>query len=219
MSPDGGKAASGRLYDSPLRRDQAQLTQRRVVDAARRLLLDRGYTATTVGAVAREAGVSVQTVYSAVGGKSTLVKKVYDVTLAGDDEPVPMTARPELLAIQREPDPLRKLQLYAAFGRALAERAGPLLAVLLAGARAGDADLRAFAKTVDRERLAGASWLVAQLDGALRPGVSVERARDVVWTLNSPDVLDRLVGDRGWSYDEYETWLWQTAADTLLTRT
>ena len=115
------------------------------------------------------------------------------------------------------PDPVSKLRRYAAIARAIGGRTGPLLGVLLAAARSGgDPDLEAFATTIDRERLFGASSLVGQLaeSGGLRPDLArdTDRARDTVWALISPDLYRLLVVDRGWSHAAYERWL----ADTLV---
>ena len=77
-----------------LRADHSALTRRRILDAAGRLFAERGYLGATLAEVAAAAGVSVQTLYNSIGSKATLLKAVYDVTLAGDDEPVPMRERP-----------------------------------------------------------------------------------------------------------------------------
>ena len=105
--------------------------------------------------LAAEAGVSVPLLYKVFGTKPQLVKRVYDVLLAGDMDPVPVAERPALQALVADPDPRGKLARYAALGRAMSERAGPLVSSLLAAARAGEPELRAFAATIDRERLAG----------------------------------------------------------------
>lgn len=209
-------AGGARGYDSPLRREQARQTRRRVLDAAYRLLVEQGYAATTMNAVAAAAGVSAQTVYTAFGSKAALVKQVYDVTLVGDDEDVPFAQRPEVRAAYAETDPRRFLALYAGLGRMLLERLGPLLTVLL-GAR-GDPDLEAFVRTVDGERLVGTGFVVARLRelGALRPGLDPDRARDLIWTLNSAEVWSLLVRGRGWSLDEYEAYVARAMADAVL---
>ncbi len=93
-----------RSYDNTRRAAQARRTRREVLDAAHRLLLDQGYAGTTISAVARRAGVSVETIYKAFGTKGALVKEVYDVTLVGGDEPVPLRSRPEFQAMVAEPD-------------------------------------------------------------------------------------------------------------------
>lgn len=210
--------SAGRAYDSPLRRDQARETERRIVAAARELFVEQGYTATTMAAVARRAGVSTPTVYKAVGSKRELVKRVHDVTLVGDDEPIPFAERPEVRAAYAEEDPRRFLAAYAGLGRALSERLAPLLSVLLAGARAGDPDLVAYAATVNAERLVGTTMVARRLDqlGALRPGLTVERAAELIWALNSPEVWGLLVGERGWSPGEWEAWQARALADAVL---
>ena len=207
-----------RPYSSPLRAEQARQTQRRILDAALRLFLEQGYTATTMSAVAAAAGVSVQTVYKAFGTKPALVKRLYDVTLAGDDEPVPLADRPEVKALYAEPDPRRYLMGYAHLGRLLIERLGPLLRVLSAGARSGDPDLRAFVDTINGERLVGTGMGARHLAelGALRDGLSVERARDAIWTLNSVEVWSLLTEQRGWSAQAYEEWVGRAMADAVL---
>lgn len=209
---------TSRSYRSPLRAEQARQTQRRILDAAYRLLLERGYTATTMGGVAAAAGVSAQTVYNAFGTKPALVKSVYDVTLVGDDEPVPVADRPEARALRAEPDPRRFLLGYAALGRGMVERLGPLLRVLMIGARAGDPELAAFVDTVNGERLTGSRMMVEHLVelGALRDGVTVEEAVDAVWMLNSVEVWSLLVEQRGWSGERYADWVGRAMADAVL---
>lgn len=209
---------SSRSYSSPLREEQARRTQRRILDAALRLFLDEGYTATTIAAIATAAGVSAQTVYKTFGTKSALVKRLHDVTLAGDDEPIPMADRPELIAVREETDPRRMLLAYAHVGRLMLERIGPLLRVLFAGAWAGDPELRAYLDTVNGERLIGTGMAARRLaaQGALRDGVSEERARDAIWTLNSVEVWSLLTEVRGWSGVEYEEWVGRAMADAVL---
>ena len=192
------------------------MTRARIIDVARRLILAGGYQAMTISALADEAGVSNQTVYNAVGTKPEVVKALYDVTLAGDDDPRPMSERPAFQAMAAAPDAASLLRAYAAAGRLLSERVGPLLATLLASAAADD-DLRAFAETIDGERLRGNGMVVARLveQFGLPVGWTAERAVDVLWVLTSPDTCDRLVRRRGWSYDEYEAWLGNAMVSAL----
>lgn len=207
-----------RAYDSPLRREQAAATEQRILRAAYELLVDEGYGGTTMAAVAARAGVSVQTVYKSVGSKPELLKRVYDVTLVGDDAPVPFAERPEVRAAYAETDPARFLALYAGLGRLLYVRLSPLLGILLAGARSGDPDLVDFAATIDGERLVGATMVAQRLEelGALRPGLSVDQARDLVWTIDSPEVWHLLVERRGWTVDDWEAWVARALVNAVL---
>jgi AcrR family transcriptional regulator len=209
---------STRAYDNRHRAEQALMNQRRVLDAAHRELLDKGYADTTIAGVAEAAGVSVQMIYKTFGSKAALAKRVYNVALVGDEEPVPLAQRPEIQAIIAEPNARKKLEIYAALGRTLIERVGPLTHALLSGAKAGDPELREFAATTARERLIGVSGIVGHLEavGALRPGLGFERARDVLWTLIGWEVYDLLVHERGWSLDDWEAWVAESSAALLL---
>jgi len=208
---------SRRAYDNTRRAEQARLTRRSVVDAARDLLTERGPAAVTMRDVAECAGVSAETVKKAFGTKTALIKAVYDVTLAGDDEPIPMIDRPEIRAVFVATTPRDKLARYAAAARQVGERVGPMLAKLLAAARGGDPELTQFRATINGERLIGADALVNHLasTGGLRTDLDPHRARDIVWTLISPEVYELLVSDRGWSPHEYERWLAQALGDAL----
>ena len=96
---------SRRPYDSSRRRRLADQSRASVLESARRLFLERGYAATTVAAVAADAGVSVETIYKAFGNKPGLLKSLFDVSIVGDDEPVPMLQRELVKANIAEPDP------------------------------------------------------------------------------------------------------------------
>jgi AcrR family transcriptional regulator len=211
-------ATPRRGYTSPIRDEQARKTRQRIVTAADELFRAHGYVGTRLETIAARAGVSVQTVYNAVGGKAAVLKAVYDVTLAGDDEPVPMGQRPAFLAMLEETDARRCLARYARVGREIGERLQPLLAIVLAPAAGADKDLAAFAETVENERAAGTQGLAGHVADrfGLRPGLDVEGAADILWTLTSPDVADRLVHRRGWGWDRFERWIGETMADALL---
>jgi AcrR family transcriptional regulator len=196
----------------------ARRTRQRVVETAHRLLLEYGYTGLTMTALADAAGVSVAFLYQAFGPKPELVKRVYDVVLAGDDDPVPIAQRPAAVAFRSEPDPRRKVRLYAESAGELAGRVGPLLHVVLAAARAGEPELRELVAALDGERLAGATRVAGHLAeiGALAPGLTADRARDLVWLHISPDVHRMLVLERGWSHEEYTWWFDVSLAAALL---
>jgi AcrR family transcriptional regulator len=204
---------SPRSYDNTGRAEQARATRRRILAAARDLIVERGPAAITMRDIAERARVSPETLYKTFGTKSALVKDVYDVTLAGDDEDVSMSDRPGHQAIRAATDVREKLALYAALARAVSERVGPLLSKLQAAAQSGDPDMRDIVATTDAERLAGATYFVET--GWLRPGLDPARARDIVWTLNSPQLYQMLVGERGWSPEEYERWLAKALGDAL----
>jgi AcrR family transcriptional regulator len=198
-----------RRYDSANRLAKARRTRMRIIEVARELFLAGGYAGTTLDAVAAHSGVSPQTVYNLVGGKATLFKTVYDVTLAGDDEPVPLAGRPEYQRIYAATSAREVVTIYVALERVLWNRVGPLVTAATAQAAAGDKDLRAFVETIENERATGVRSLVEYMAErfGLRAGLTVAQAADVVWVLTGPDAVDRLVVRRGWAWDDYEDWL------------
>ncbi len=201
--------SSGRRYASTRRADAARETRRRIIAAACDELLERGYQATTVTALARRAGVSQQTIYNSVGAKAAVLKAVYDVQLAGDDEPIAITDRPEFRAVQSQRSMAATLRAYAAMSRMIIGRVGSLLGAVFVDGPGADAELRAFLATIDRERRAGNTGVVTLIHDrfGLPDGLTLERAVDTIWTLTAPEIADRLVRRCGWSLDDYETWL------------
>lgn len=198
-----------RSYQSPIRTRQARATRSEILRAAADLFAERGYGGTSVGAVAERAGVTSQTVYNAVGSKQALLKAAYDITLAGDDEPVPLAERPEVRAMYGLTDAAAFLHAYARLGRRILDRAGVLMAQIAVGAAAGEPDLVEHQRVTDAERLIGTGMVaqrVADL-GALAPRLTVEVARDRIWTLNSVEVWRLLTRSRGWTGDAYEQWI------------
>src|SRR4029078_8316303 len=94
-----------RTYHSPARAESARQTPRRIVGAARELFEARGYAGTTIDAVAEAAGVSRRTVFLSVGSQEELLKTAWAWAVVGDDEPVPIADRPDVLAMQQVTDP------------------------------------------------------------------------------------------------------------------
>jgi AcrR family transcriptional regulator len=200
---------SVRSYDSSGRVQSSRARQLRVAEVAGRLIVEQGYARTTMADVAAAAEVSVPWLYKVFGAKPLLVKRAYDVLLAGDADPVPLAQRPAFRALAAETDPRRVIERYAAISRDLISRVGPLAAALLSAAHSGDADLADLASTISHERLFGATTVTDHLAelGALAPGMAPRQARDVVWTLISPEVYRMLALERGWSGRQYERWL------------
>jgi AcrR family transcriptional regulator len=206
-----------RRYDSSRRQEQARHNQWAVLQAARELFLERGFAAATMPAIAAAAGVSVQTVYKAFGNKARLAKAVFDVAMAGDDEPVPMLRRPSLGRVREEPDARAKLRLYGEFLADVAPRHVPVQLVIR-DAAGSDPEARALWAELQAERLRGMALFARALhdDGHLRPGVSPSEARDVLWTCNSAELFQLLVLERGWSPERYGRWVADALTAALL---
>ena len=210
-------SAPKRSYASPLREDQARATRRAIVTAATELFLERGYSATTMDAIAESANVSRKTVFTAGGSKFTLLKDAYDWSLVGDDEPVAMADRQPVQQILACRDPARAVQLWAGMITVTTVRAAPIGAVLTAAAFV-DADAAALLRTSDGHRHGGAEAFVAHLAaiGGLRPGLSLETAADLCWLFMDAGPYIRLVQERGWSVERYQSWLTSAVSRELL---
>lgn len=204
--------AGRRKYDSSTRAEGSRATRRRILDAAQELFLAKGYLGTTLDGIAAHAEVSPQTVYNLVGGKAALFKAVYDVTLAGDDEPIPLVDRPVFQEVLQADSPQAAFTAYAEVGQLLWERVGPLVRIA-----AGNGELRAFVATIEAERSTGVRRLVHHLAErfGLRPGLTEDRAADIVWVLAAPEMIDRLVVERGWTWNAYREWVAETATHAL----
>ena len=208
-----------RRYDSPRRREQAAATRRQILEAAQRLFERQGYAATTMAAIAAEAGVALKTVYVAFETKSGLLRALWHLLLRGDQEDAPVADRRWYQEVLDEPDPERLLRLTARNSRVVKERAGALMGVIRSAASTEPdiADLWARIQADFHDNQRG---IVKALHArkALRPGLGVARAADVLWTLNHPDLWLLLVGERGWTPGEWERWFTDVARSQLLVR-
>ena len=203
--------ADKRVYVSELRDSQARATQRHIVAVAGRLFAKQGFSATTIDAIAAEAGVSRKTVFTSVGGKTALLKLAYDYAMAGDDEPVPLIERAGLQAILAQPDPYEQMRMYAVFVAGLGVRISALW-LALRGAAEVDGEARELytrwsAQLVEGMRSGPVANLVAK--GALHPDLSPDEAAAVFAMLVDPSTYHRFVVLAGWTPDRFRAWLEQ----------
>jgi AcrR family transcriptional regulator len=208
-----------RRYDSTRRREQAAVTGREILEAAQRLFEERGYAATTMAAIAAAAGVALKTVYVAFETKSGVLRSLWHLRLRGDEDDVPVGERQWFRDVLEEPDPERQLRLTARNSRAVKLRAANLMRVMR-DAAGGDADIAALWQRIQDDFYANQRSIVDALADkqALAPGLDATRAADILWTLNHPDLWHLLVGERGWSADEYERWFGDAVCAQLLRR-
>jgi AcrR family transcriptional regulator len=206
-----------RSYDSPRRREQAAATRREILAAAQRLFEKQGYAATTMAAIAAEARVALKTVYVAFETKSGLLRALWHLLLRGDEGDAPMGQRQWYRELLDEPDPERQLRLMARTSRLVKLRAAALMEVIRSAAPT-DPDIAALWRRIQSDFYDIQRPLVEVLaeKDALRSGLDVDRATDILWTLNHPDVWQLLVGERGWTPEDYERWFGDTLVAQLL---
>jgi AcrR family transcriptional regulator len=206
-----------RRYNSPRRREQAAATRREILEAAQRLFERQGYAATTMAAIAAEAGVALKTVYVAFETKSGVLRALWHLLLRGDEADVPMGERQWYRDVLAEPDPRRQLRLVAQNSRAVKVRAAALMKVIRDAAPT-EPDIEALWSRIQTDFHEIQRPIVAALDerDALRPELDVARATDLLWTLNHPDLWHLLVGERGWTAEQYEQWFADAVCSQLL---
>lgn len=217
-TPPQTPVKSRRRYDAPRRRAHAAATRRRILEAAQPLFEANGYAGTSMAAVAASAGVALKTLYVDFDSKGGLLRALWHLRLRGDEGDAPVGERGWFRAVLDEPDPARRLRLNARNSRVVKERVAGLFEVLRSAAQT-DPEVAALWRRIQDEFYDNQRAVVRSLhrEGALRPGLGVTRATDIVWALNHPDTYRLLVGERGWSPARYERWLADTTWAQLLT--
>jgi AcrR family transcriptional regulator len=197
------------------RAEKAQANRQRMRAAAQTLFASRGYSATSMQAIADEAGMAVQTLYFTFGTKRALLSELLDVAVAGDDEPVPTLERPRVLAAIDNPDPVVQLHELAGIAREIYERVAPVLQVV-AHAAPGDPEIHELWMTNNAQRAVVMERFITALAGKtpLRDGLDTATAIDVALALQSPELYQFLTVRRGWSPARWEQW----TADALVTQ-
>jgi AcrR family transcriptional regulator len=205
-------------YRSGIRAQQAAATRRAVLTAASDLFATRGYTGTSIDAIAEAARVSRSTVFTAAGGKPWLLKTAYDQALIGDDSPVPLADRSTSREMQALEDGAEIVAAYAGILARIMAGVSALYEVVRTAADT-DPDVAALWADIGRQRRDGALRIVGLLTAvdALAPRLTPERAADVITVYNDPGLHRHLVGDRNWSYEDFHDWLARALHHELLT--
>ncbi len=189
------------------REERARETRARITDAALRLFLDRGYVATTVEAIAAEAGVAPATVYQAFGTKHAVLARALDATIVGDLAPVRLLDRDWVQATRRDSSAKRRLAAVVQRAALVAARTAALKEVMR-DAAATDQSLRDLIREDhDRRRQTQRALAEIAADGELRPGMTVDRAANTFFLLVSSSNYQVATEILGWSHDEWQEWL------------
>jgi len=197
----------------------AEETQRVIVEAAARLFLERGYHSTSIGQIAQEAGVAVQTIYNSIGSKRDLLSRVLDFAAAGERAPAPV---PEFMREQseREVDPVRIIEQLVELWQGALPRTAPVFRVIR---DAAGIDPEAAALDRDRaaQRLRNYAIVARLIDqcGALRDGLTIDQAASTIFAIGHPDIYRTLVLDGNWDDRNWAAWARATLQAALIKRT
>ena len=206
-----------RSYDTAQRRLQSAASRQRIVDEARRLFLANGYRTTTIAEIASAAGVNPDTVYRLVGRKPMVLRELIEQALSGTDHAIAGEDRSHVRAMVIEPDPVVKLEIYAAALRATHGRMAPLF-LALRDASSTEPEAEQVWKEIGDRRAVNMRKLVRNVRSAktARYATSTSEAADTVWALNSPELYVMLTVERGWTPQRYERWLARSLCRLLL---
>ena len=210
--------SSKREYDSTRRQAQADETRRRILEAARKQFMERGYAGATAEAIAAEAGVAAQTIYAIFKNKKKLLISLMNVSpTTGNEDHTPMAERPAVQAVSQEPDQRRQLKMFAQVVAANLDQVAVISEIMTDAAKT-ELDFDRILQKLHKQRLEHMSLAVQQIaaNGPFRARINADYALNTIWTLTSPEVFLLLTRDRGWSNEDYAQWLADMLTRALL---
>jgi AcrR family transcriptional regulator len=212
------RKSTKREYDSTRRQAQANETRRHILEAARKLFMERGYAGATAEAIAAEAGVSAQTIYAIFKNKKRILVSLMNVSpTSGVEDHTPMPERPSVQAVSQERDQRRQLEMFAQVVAANLDQAAVVSEIMTDAAKT-EPDFDRILQKLNKQRLEHMTLAVQQVaaNGPFREKMEEVYARDTVWTLTSPEVFLLLTQGRGWSKEKYAGWLADMLTRALL---
>ena len=205
-----------RKYDNRRRRADAEARQRRIVDAAVALFIERGFGATSIDQIAATADVSPQSIYATYGSKAGVLTAAIEVALVGDHDGIAVVDRAPGLADISGDLCTARFADYAKFIRALNERVAPLIRVMEQATSSEPALKELRSRLRDIQKADCRQWIDQLGAESLRPGLATEHAVDVMSMINTPYVYSLLTVDGDLTADEYEQWLAHALPHLLL---
>ncbi len=204
-------ARKKRTYHSPRRMEQAAVTKSRIVDAAMKLVREKGYADMTLEAIAAEAGVAPQTVYAVCGSKKGVLAAILENTVEAKRYD---TIRDSIPKLKAGKDRVREI---GHFYSVLMENALPVFDIMrgmsMLSPEFAEQEYDQGMMLLDKCRR---SVHIMARDGLLRPGLSEERAAQLYWAITTPGMHRRLTKLLGWSAEEYAAWISYLIGVTLL---
>lgn len=206
--------SSKREYDVTGRQAKADETRRRILEAARKQFMERGYAGATAESIAAEAGVAAPTIYAIFKNKKKLLVSLMNVSPAtGVEDHTPMLERTSVQAVSEQHDQRHQLQMFAKVVAANLNQVAAISETMKDAAKV-ESDFDRILQKLNKQRLEHMTFAVHQIaaNGSFREILNGDFALNTVWTLTSPEVFLLLTRDRGWSKEQYAEWL----ADLLI---
>ena len=203
-----GQKQTKRKYDSSRRRAQARETQHQILDAARDLFIARGFAGTSIKAIAQRANVAAETIYANFGNKRNILARVVDMSVTGDDEPIPLLERPQVKAVEAELEPTQQIQMFANQMADIMLRVAPLFQVMRSASKTKP-EIAVLLEELLNSRLQGMEHFIRALaqHTPLPAELDEQTITETVWALTSAEIYNLMRVDRGWSKEKYTQWL------------
>lgn len=205
-----------RKYDSSHRQAQALESQAQIVESAKQLFIEKGFSGTTIESIALKAKVAPETIYATFKNKKAILSKLIQTSILGDDDnPIPVILREQIREVAQETNQKRQIQMFAKRIQILMSGIAQLLEVIKSVSKTEPEIKRLLKKYLDA-RFQGMGFFIDCViaNGSIK--VNKLSATETVWLLTSAEVYNLLVIERGWSGEEYEVWLSHTLTDFLL---
>ena len=197
-----------RTYRSGLRATQADATRRAIIAAAGVVCRAGGWPGATIAAIAKEAGVSKETIHAVFGTKVAVIGEMVkaNVAEAAPGEHFLDQDRPKAISATVDPD--RRIELWAAYLTEIMQRVSPLMSVVRAGAEA-EPEMAELYRALHQGRRANLSRVAQSIlgEGGSKTALSVESVTEILWQLASPEMFILLTGVGGYSTERYTEWL------------
>ncbi|MGN6474864.1 MAG: TetR/AcrR family transcriptional regulator [Mycobacteriales bacterium] len=187
------------------RKERAAQTRLRMIQAAYRLFLDRGYEATTMQDVADAAGVAVQTVYYTFSTKAQLLAEVERFAVLGDRPSTEWRDTKPMIRMETAGTTAELIKAFVAADSEIKARLAPFVAAVGAALPSGPEAVEGRERG-RREFFGSFIGRLAEL-GTLRTGMTAARALDILLAVNSLPVFLELTGQRGWTVRQWQNWL------------
>lgn len=200
-----------RIYSSETRDAGAAQTKSQILKAAKQLFQKKGFDRVTIGMLAKVAGVSMPTIYAVFKSKRGVLQSLIDGAL-------PVEQFTELVdGSMNEQSPRKRLNITAKLSRQIYDAERGLMDILR-GASVVAPEFKELEQEREQRRYERQGEYVKKLmqDKALVKGLTIQKARDILWSLTGRDMYRMLVIERAWSSDEYEKWLGNVLVESLL---
>ncbi len=200
-----------RVYVSETRDAQAAKTRSHILEAAKELFQSEGFDRVTISKLAKAAEVSMPTIYAIFKSKRGVLQALIDEALP------PKQFEALVEESMREKSPGKRLKITAKLAREIYDAERDLMEILR-GASVVSPEIRELEQERETRRYERQGEFAAAFvkDKSLKTGLSLEKARDILWTFTGRDLYRMFVIERGWSSDEYEKWLAEFLSNALL---